>query len=46
MTILENQFQRSPDKFGVGIDSFLEPTRRCNGFLSALPSIEVRVYVS
>ena len=43
---LENQFQRTPDVFGLGLDSFLKPSRSCNSFLSPVPCIEVRVYVS
>ena len=41
-----NRFDKRPDEFGAGLDSFLNPTMRCNGFLSSVPSIEVRAYVS
>ena len=43
---LANRFDKRPDEFGAGLDSFLNPSMRCNSFLSTVPSIEVRAYVS
>ena len=46
MFYLVNRFDKRADEFGAGLDSFLNPTLRCNSFLTTAPSIEVRAYVS
>ena len=43
---LDQRFDRGPDVFGEGLDAFMSPTQRCTGFLSSVPMIEVRLYVS